>query len=801
MTLLRVTAYKLVTDSTNGYERDVYELLNRIKTGKSKELVNQIRKLSKERANEVKKQLPGVCFNGTFKHRSKNGLKTHSGLIVLDFDNFATFEDAEAFKSEIIKDSFVFSSWVSPSGKGVKVLVRIPQDADNHKKYFEALKKHFNSDFWDDSGSDVSRFCFESYDPEIYINTDSAIWSKIEEEEVEQIGSVLVAIPLTSESLIIDRLLIWFNKKYGNTKGNRNNNIFKLAAAFSDFGIQINVAENELLKFAEGDFKGSEIIRTLKSAYDSGKNTFGSKFFEDEEKIEIIQKLIRGGKTQKEITEAIKDTDKETLEAYVSSVKEQMDINEYWYYNEKNQIRISIHKYKYWLQQNNFFKFYPEDKDGFTFVKVCQNAIEEVDRDKIKDFVLKDIEKRPDVGLQPYEFMAGNLGYFKSDFLSLLDPVKINFLQDTKDESFVYYKNKVLKVASTHVEEIDYIDLSGSIWNEQIIDRDFNYTDFSESEYRKFIWLVSGQDENKFNSFRSAIGFLLHLYKTSATNKAIILNDERISDTPNGGSGKGIFWKALQHIRKVDFLSGKDYNEKDKFKFQTAKKDTQIYVFDDVKKNFNFENLFNLITEGITLEYKGAGAINVEVEKSPKILITTNYTIAGASGSFERRIFELEFSSHFSVSYTPADLFKHELFKDWSSEEWNKFDSFMIDCLQYYLTHGLVKQQHENLETRKFIKSTCFEFYEWLESDNGIIETGREIPKSDAYAAFINEYDNLKFKVTNRQFTKWIDVYASFNNMIVEQGRNSVYRWFKLSKTAATKETIRIEDKQTEIPF
>lgn len=800
MTLLKVTAYKRVTDSTNGYDRDVYEQLERIKSGKSKDLVNQIRTLAKEKGNEVKKELPGVCFNGTFKHRSKNGLKSHSGLIVLDFDNFATQDDAEAFKSQIINDVFVFAAWISPSGKGVKVLVRIPQDELNHKKYFDALKKHFNSDFWDDSGSDVSRFCYESYDPEIYINLDSALWSQIEEEEIEQIGSVVVAIPLTSEALIIDRLSIWFNKKYGNTKGNRNNNIFKLAAAFFDFGISKNVAENELMKFAESDFKPAEIKRTLDSAY-SKSGGFGSKFFEDEEKIEIIQKLIRGGKTQKEITDAIKDVDKETLETYVISVKEQMDINEYWYYNEKNQIRMSIHKYKYWLQQNNFFKFYPEDKDGFTFVQINQNTIEEVDRDKIKDFVLKDIEKRPDVGLQPYEFMAGNLGYFKNDFLSFLDPVRIEFLQDKKDESFVYYNNKVLKVTSLSVEEIDYLDLSGSIWNEQIINRDFKYTDFSQSEYRKFIWLVSGQDENKFNSFRSAIGFLLHLYKTSATNKAIILNDEKISDNPNGGSGKGIFWRALEQIRKVHYLSGKDYNEKDKFKFQTAKKDTQVYVFDDVKKNFNFENLFNLITEGITLEYKGAGAINVPVEKSPKILITTNYTIAGASGSFERRIFELEFSNYFSVSYTPADLFGHELFKDWSTDEWNRFDSFMIDCLQYYLGNGLVKQQHENLQTRKFIKSTCFEFYEWLNGDNGIIELSKEIPKGDAYNEFIGEYDNLKFKVTHRQFTKWIDIYADFNDLKVTQGRNHLYRWFRLDKKTIEVVENKKTDDQIDIPF
>lgn len=799
MSLLKVTAYKNVRDTTNGYDRDVYEQLDRIKTGKSKELVLQIRKLTKEKANEVKKELAGVCFNGTFRNRSKNGLKSHSGLIVLDFDNYATEEDAIVFKNEVIKDGFVFAAWISPSGKGVKVLVRIPQDEASHKKYFEALRKHFNSPFWDDSGSDVSRFCFESYDPDLYINDDSDLWSHKEEEDIEQIGSITVAIPLQSEALIIDRLLIWFNKKYGNTKGNRNNNIFKLAAAFSDFGIQINVAENELLKFAEGDFKSSEIIRTLKSAYDSGKNAFGSKYFEDEEKIEIIQKLIRGGKTQKEIAENFPEAEKKTIETYITAVKEQMDINEYWYYNDKNVIKMSIHKYKYWLQQNNFFKFYPEDKEGFIFVRINQNTIEQYDEDQIKDFVLKDIETRPDVGLQPYEFMAGNIAYFNKKFISFLDPVKIDFLQDTKDSSFVYYKNKVLKITDTFVEEIDYLDLKGSLWNGQVIDRDFNYIDFSDGQYRKFIWLVSGENEEKFNSFRSAIGYLLHTYKTSATNRAVILNDEKISDTPNGGSGKGLFWRALEHIRRVDYVAGKRYDEKSSFGLQTAKKDTQIFVFDDVKKNFNFENLFNLITEGITLEYKGVGAVNIPVSKSPKILITTNYTIGGSSGSFRRRIFELEFSGKFSVDYKPADLFGNEFFTEWSAEEWSKFDSFMIDCIQFYLGSGLIAQKHENLETRKFIKSTSYEFYEWINSiDNDVIVKGREIPKGDAYNAFILEHDNMKHKVTHRLFTKWVESYAEFMDYELTNGRNSIHRWFKLTSKIAA---VRQQDEQTEIPF
>ena len=39
------------------------------------------------------------------------------------------------------KSKFVFAVFLSPSGNGIKVLIKIPADADNHKKYFNALRK------------------------------------------------------------------------------------------------------------------------------------------------------------------------------------------------------------------------------------------------------------------------------------------------------------------------------------------------------------------------------------------------------------------------------------------------------------------------------------------------------------------------------------------------------------------------------------------------------------------------------------------------------------------------------------
>ena len=106
-------------------------------------------------------------------------------------------------------------------------------------------------------------------------------------------------------------------------------------------------------------------------------------------------------------------------------------------------------------------------------------------------------------------------------------------------------------------------------------------------------------------------------------------------------------------MKKTDFIDGKQFDFKKNLAYQTLNADTQILVFDDVEKNFNFESLFSIITEGITIEKKNKDAIKIPVQRSPKIVITTNYTIGGVGGSFDRRKFEVEFSSYFNAIYTP----------------------------------------------------------------------------------------------------------------------------------------------------
>ena len=298
---------------------------------------------------------------------------------------------------------------------------------------------------------------------------------------------------------------------------------------------------------------------------------------------------------------------------------------------------------------------------------------------------------------------------------------------------------------------------------------------------------------------KSVIGYLLHTYKTSTNNKAIIFNDEMISDSPNGGSGKSLFCNAIGKVKKVANVDGKTFDFNKSFPYQTVPIDSQVLVFDDVKKNFKFENLFSVITEGITLEYKNQPAVKLDIEESPKIVITTNYTIKGDGGSFDRRVFELEMSSFFNSNHTPEDEFGHMLFNDWDEKEWARFDQYMINCLRYYLQNGLVKFEAENLEYRKIINQTDKQFLDWIE---GNYSTNERIIRSDFFYRFKQDnapdYDRMK---TTHIFTKWLKAYAEWKGYEYEENSTNGQRWFKFNSEKEVRYKFENDDDEEDKDF
>lgn len=276
-------------------------------------------------------------------------------------------------------------------------------------------------------------------------------------------------------------------------------------------------------------------------------------------------------------------------------------------------------------------------------------------------------------------------------------------------------------------------------------------------------------------------------------NKAIILNDEVISENPEGGTGKGLFIQGIRQIRKVSILDGKTFDDKKSFPYQTVSQETDVLVFDDVKKNWDFESKFSLVTEGMTLERKNKDAVKLSVEESPKMVVSTNYAIKGEGNSHDRRRHELEIAQYYGKHITPYEEFKHQLFDDWDLDKFNRFDNYMVRCLQLYLNQGLIKQNAKNIKMRKFIAETSMEFYEWItDTDNFQLNTRKN--KTLAFDSFVSEYQDYNRYLTRKRFHIWVQKYASFIDAKFDSGNTNGDRWFEIT-------TNDKEEVTEEIPF
>jgi hypothetical protein len=338
---------------------------------------------------------------------------------------------------------------------------------------------------------------------------------------------------------------------------------------------------------------------------------------------------------------------------------------------------------------------------------------------------------------------------------------------------------------------MEYADLGGYVWKDHIIDRNFKICDVGDCTYQTFIQNICGGEkaEKRIKTMESTIGFLLHAHKNLSYCPAVILNDEVITDNPEGGTGKGIFMNAVSQMKKVVTIDGKSFAFEKSFAYQLVSADTQILVFDDVKKYFDFERLFSVVTEGMTLEKKNKDAIKIPFSKSPKIAITTNYAIRGSGNSFARRKWEVELTQHYNKYNTPLDEFGKLMFGDWNDEEWCQFDNYMIQNLQLYLGYGLLKSHSINQKIRNLGADTSHEFIEWCgliegEMENALVSKGRRSYKQTLYMEFTNEYPDYgaraKMSITRNRFYKWLVSYSNYKfGCTPEEGRDRDGRWIR----------------------
>jgi putative DNA primase/helicase len=119
----------------------------------------------------LKDALPIVVWAGKFIKRGNAHLQEHAGLLVLDYDKLEPGALA-ALRAKVEADPHTFGAFTSPSGNGLKVVVRIepcPTNNEEHAHAWQQVAAHYAGDP-DPSGKNVERVCFLSFDPDVYVN-------------------------------------------------------------------------------------------------------------------------------------------------------------------------------------------------------------------------------------------------------------------------------------------------------------------------------------------------------------------------------------------------------------------------------------------------------------------------------------------------------------------------------------------------------------------------------------------------------------------------------------------------------
>ena len=268
--------------------KDILKILADIQTGVYQNAITYLRKSladnKTEAAERAKKSLPAFTPSATFNGgRKMEFLTAYNALVVLDIDKI-TKEKLIESKENLQKNEFVFAAFTSPSGNGLKIFVKVSTEKNQHKEIFVKLQEYFENLLQleiDKSGKDITRLCFFSYDPDLYLNENAKVFSTAEPELVAEAReatsnanchseqrtktpSTQHPAPINYDALYA-HCIQFTEKKYQFVEGSRNYFVFTLANNLNRKGVPESLALGYIL--ADYDYNTQEVMTSVKSAY------------------------------------------------------------------------------------------------------------------------------------------------------------------------------------------------------------------------------------------------------------------------------------------------------------------------------------------------------------------------------------------------------------------------------------------------------------------------------------------------------------------------------------------------------
>jgi hypothetical protein len=173
-----VTVFRGLRFTSPKEQTTLESVLSDIKSDKWKDRIEKC-----HRDIKYKDWLPCFTPTGKFSHRSIKGMESYNGVICLDIDHVEFPED---LKTEAKKLSWVHAAYITPSGKGLKVIVLTDATPETYRLTEEKVAAMFRDEcnfVRDNRCKDIARIQFISYDPNLYYNPHSTIIEQVLEPQ------------------------------------------------------------------------------------------------------------------------------------------------------------------------------------------------------------------------------------------------------------------------------------------------------------------------------------------------------------------------------------------------------------------------------------------------------------------------------------------------------------------------------------------------------------------------------------------------------------------------------------------
>ncbi len=472
------------------------------------------------------------------------------------------------------------------------------------------------------------------------------------------------------------------------------------------------------------------------------------------------------------------------------------------------------------LQNRGFFRYLRED-GSYEYIRVEHPFITTLERhEDIRDFI-KDFT-REIANEEVLEMLhRGGPQFLGPEKLSNLQYYKPGLEDPRRDKQLFYFKNKFWEITADNIAEQEYSHITHQLWVNQKHNMDavrserlvkvkslgegkfdyklsdagrachflqflINTSNFTWRKEKRDLPVVSSLDgvnasdvitvdeleENKGHlvSKLCAIGYMLMSAKDRNVSRAVVAMDGKQSEvgSSNGRSGKSLIGEMFRQVLPSVYINGKVKDlDSDQFLWNDVDIKTKIVFIDDVRTNFNFEYLFANITGDWSVNYKGGGRATFPFNKSPKIYLTTNHALNGEGSSFRDRQWKIAFSDFYNDNHKPLDDFGMLFFDEWDFEQWNLLWNLLAECVQLYLTFGVVQAPMERIaqrEIRQFISETFLLWADEYFSD--ITKLNVQIPRKEISDNFFDANPEQKKYTTQTAFKKKLKKYCEYKGYI-----------------------------------